>query len=151
MAVVKTGENIAQPRPRQGRIPRRKSRLAASTPDQNPPRMYLCWTTVATRSAADHLATEAISRGLAVCVQIDGPITSHYRWQGSNEQTEEFRLCFKVLPRQLAPLEAHVLAHHPYDTPEWVAVAADRVAEKYLSWAEANSTFPPFHTSQPPL
>ncbi len=113
--------------------------------------MLLCWTTVATRDDADRLASDVITRGLAACVQIDGPITSHYRWQGQVERAEEFRLCFKVLPALLAPLEAHVLSHHPYATPEWIVVSAERVAEKYLSWAKANSTFPPFHTSQPSL
>jgi periplasmic divalent cation tolerance protein len=76
-------------------------------------------------------------------VQIDGPIASHYRWQGQVERTEEFRLSFKVLPGHLEPLESHVLSTHPYDTPEWVVVSAERVGEKYLSWARANSTTPP--------
>ena len=48
-------------------------------------------------------------------------------------------------------LEAQVLAGHPYDTPEWLVVRAEHVGEKYLSWAEANATFPPFHSFQPPL
>lgn len=105
--------------------------------------MLLAWTTVATRVDADRLAAEAVARGLAACVQVDGPIVSHYRWQGKTECTEEFRLCFKLLPAQAAALEAHVLAAHPYDTPEWIVVRAERVAEKYLSWAEASSSPPP--------
>jgi periplasmic divalent cation tolerance protein len=113
--------------------------------------MFLCWTTVATRADADQLASTVIAANLAACVQIDGPVTSHYRWEGRAERADEFRLCFKALPAQLAALTAHVLAHHPYDIPEWIVVHATHVAEKYLSWAEANSTFPPFHTSQPPL
>ena len=52
-------------------------------------------------------------------------------------------LTFKVLPSHLAALEEQVLALHPYETPEWIAVRADRVGEKYLSWAAANSTTPP--------
>ena len=105
--------------------------------------MFIAWTTVAKRADADRLATAAIARNLAVCVQIDGPITSHYRWQGQDERSEEFRLAFKCLPSHLAPLEEHVLATHPYDTPEWVVVQAERVGEKYLSWARANSSTPP--------
>ena len=105
--------------------------------------MFIAWTTVAKRPDADRLATSAIARNLAVCVQIDGPITSHYRWQGQDERSEEFRLAFKCLPSHLAPLEEHVLATHPYDTPEWVVVQAERVGEKYLSWARANSSTPP--------
>ena len=105
--------------------------------------MFIAWTTVATRADADRLAAAAVARNLAVCVQIDGPIISHYRWHGQDERSEEFRLAFKVLPARLAALEAQVLSGHPYETPEWVVLRAERVGEKYLSWAEANSSTPP--------
>ena len=105
--------------------------------------MFIAWTTVATHDAANRLAAEAVASGLAVCVQVDGPIVSHYRWQGKVERKEELRLTFKVLPEHLPILETLVLASHPYDTPEWIVVRAERVGEKYLSWAGANSSTPP--------
>jgi periplasmic divalent cation tolerance protein len=105
--------------------------------------MYLAWTTVGNRADADRIAADVIERQLAACVQIDGPIASSYRWQGRIERSEEFRLGFKCLPSVLPALESHVLSTHPYDTPEWVVIAADRVGEKYLSWVEATSSTPP--------
>ena len=105
--------------------------------------MFIAWTTVANRADAERLADTAVAGNLAVCVQIDGPITSHYRWHGRDERSEEFRLLFKCLPSQLSRLEEHVLGTHPYDTPEWLVVRAEHVGEKYLSWAEANSSTPP--------
>jgi periplasmic divalent cation tolerance protein len=105
--------------------------------------MLIAWTTVATRGDADRIAADAIAQNLALCVQIEGPITSHYRWEGRDAREEEYRLSFKVLPSHAKALEAHVLAAHPYDTPEWIVVRAERVGEKYLSWATANSTTPP--------
>lgn len=105
--------------------------------------MLLAWTTVATRADADRLAADVIAHNLAACVQVDGPIVSHYRWQGQIERSEEFRLCFKLLPEQAAALEKHVLATHPYETPEWLLIPAQRVGEKYLSWAKANSSSAP--------
>lgn len=134
-----------------GEFPPPKSRLAPSPAPPKPPAMWIAWTTVDARADADRLAAEAVARGLALCVQIDGPVVSHYRWEGRLERAEEFRLCFKALPDQLDRLEAFVLARHPYDTPEWLVTRAERVGEKYLSWAQANSTFPPFHPSQPSL
>jgi periplasmic divalent cation tolerance protein len=47
------------------------------------------------------------------------------------------------LESQAAALEAHVLAAHSYDTPEWIVVCAEHVGEKYLSWARAVSTSSP--------
>ena len=105
--------------------------------------MFIAWTTVTARVDADRIACDAVVRNLAICVQIDGPISSRYRWQGRVEQAEEYRLCFKCLPAHLAELEQRVLAMHPYDTPEWLVVRAEHVGEKYLSWANANSSTPP--------
>lgn len=105
--------------------------------------MFIAWSTVATRADADRLAADVVRQQLAVCVQVDGPIFSHYVWQGQLERSEEFRLTFKCLPGRLAALAAHVLAHHPYETPEWLVVRAEQVGEKYLSWANANSSSPP--------
>lgn len=105
--------------------------------------MLLAWTTVANRADAEKLASETIVRNLAICVQIDGPIVSVYRWKGQQERAEEFRLCFKLLESHAMALEEHVHAVHPYDTPEWVVIPASHVGEKYLSWATTNSSTPP--------
>jgi periplasmic divalent cation tolerance protein len=105
--------------------------------------MFIAWTTVGNRADADRLAADAVQRNLAACGQIEGPIVSHYRWQGNVERSEEYRLCFKCLPDQLESLELRILETHPYETPEWLVVRAQRVGEKYLSWAEANSSTPP--------
>ena len=104
--------------------------------------MFIAWTTVSTQKDAERLARDVIAGGLAACVEITG-IVSHYRWEGRCERNEELRLTFKCLSGQLAALESYVLANHPYDSPEWIVVRAERVSEKYLSWAEANSTSGP--------
>ena len=105
--------------------------------------LLIGWTTVATQDDADRLSAEIVSRGLAVCVQIDGPIRSRYVWQGKLEQAEEFRLTLKFLEPQLLKLQNYLETNHPYDTPEWVVVRAENVGEKYLSWAQGNSSTPP--------
>lgn len=102
--------------------------------------MLIAWTTAGTLADANRLAAEAVVRGHAVCVQVEGPVTSHYRWHGAQERTPEFRLMFKFLPGQQSALEAWLHAAHPYATPEWIVVRAEQVGEKYLSWAVASST-----------
>jgi periplasmic divalent cation tolerance protein len=102
--------------------------------------MFIAWTTVATPAEAERLAGEIVKLRLAACVQIEGPIRSYFIWQGRTESTSEFRLTLKFLPSQSEALEAYIMAKHPYETPEWVVVPVERVAGKYLSWAEANST-----------
>ena len=102
--------------------------------------MMIGWTSVPGQADADLLASEAIERGLAVCAQIEGPITSRYRWNGKMEVAQEFRVMFKYIDERAKPLESFVLSRHPYATPEWVCVKADHVSEKYLSWARSEAT-----------
>jgi periplasmic divalent cation tolerance protein len=108
--------------------------------------MKVAWTTVATASEAEQLARELVTAGLAVCVQIEGPLRSHYAWEGKVESAGEHRLTLKCLDEQLIALEAAVLARHPYSVPEWIVVDACRVGEKYLSWARSERQPKPFNT-----
>lgn len=98
---------------------------------------------VETALQAERLAAGLVEARLAACVQVDGPITSHYRWEGRIQRGVEYRLTIKFMAERQLELEAWLLTRHPYETPEWVVVAADHVAEKYLSWARANSTSVP--------
>lgn len=99
--------------------------------------MFIAWTTVPTSIHAEHLADACIAQNLAVCVQIDGPIHSHYVWLGRKTAAQEWRLTFKFLPEQSNALSAYVHSAHPCETPQWLVVSADKVGEKYLSWARA--------------
>ncbi len=95
------------------------------------------WTTTASREDAEKLARSCIDQGLAACIQIDGPITSFYRWQGQTEQEEEFRLTVKFVAEKGPALEQWLLANHPYQIPQWLTVKASHVLPAYLSWAES--------------
>lgn len=102
--------------------------------------MLIAWTTLPAKDIAERLAADAVAARLAVCVQIEGPVRSHYVWQGTAESSSEYRLTFKLLPDQAAPLESWLHERHPYETPEWIVVRCEHVSEKYLSWARANSS-----------
>ncbi len=105
--------------------------------------MLIAWTTVPTRVVADELASGAITAHLAACVQVEGPIVSHFFWAGAQERAEEYRLTFKAMPSQIETLKTWVHDRHPYELPEWIVVKAEHVSEKYLSWAQASSTYLP--------
>ena len=99
--------------------------------------MFIAWTTVSTPAEAERLADASIAQNLAVCAEVEGPIHSHYVWQGRKTAAQEWRLTFKFLEEQSAALSAYIHSAHPYETPQWIVVRADRVGEKYLSWARA--------------
>jgi len=109
------------------------------------------WTTTADKSQAIALANALVEPGLVACAQIDGPITSIYRWEGRTAQDPEFRIWLKFKTELAEQLESQLRKLHPYENPQWIVVKADHVAEKYLSWAKANSSSLPFNASQASL
>ena len=99
--------------------------------------MLIATTTVASSREAEHLAAACIEQNLAVCAQVEGPIHSHYVWQGRRTVAQEWRITFKLLENQADALTAYVHSTHPYEVPQWILISAARVGEKYLSWARA--------------
>lgn len=98
------------------------------------------WTTLPDREAAERLARSLVEAGLAACTQVSGPITSCYRWQVAVETAVEYRVTVKYLAANDTAVARWLEQHHPYDTPQWVAVRADAALEKYLNWAAGNPT-----------
>lgn len=92
------------------------------------------YTTTATREDAQKIADALVERQLAGCVQIVGPITSTYRWQGKVERADEWLCVIKSVRRLYADLERAIAAQHPYDTPEIIAVPMVAGSQPYLQW-----------------
>lgn len=102
------------------------------------------WVTMPRRHLAVKLSRLTVESGLAACAQISGPMESIYRWQGIVESAKEWRVVLKTRSRLLPKLEALVIAHHPYDTPQFVVLPIVGGSEKYLDWlAESTTTTTP--------
>lgn len=101
--------------------------------------LLIGWTTLEKEEDAAQLAAELVISGLAACAQIEGPISSVYKWEGHVENGQEYRVMVKFMARNQEALEAALLRQHPYDTPEWVVVEARSVGEGYLKWADEMS------------
>ena len=94
-------------------------------------------TTTGTREIAERIAVELVDLHLAACVQVSGPITSTYRWQGQVENAEEW-LCTAKTTRQHVPAIENVLKRlHPYEVPELIATPIVGGSEAYLKWVVA--------------
>lgn len=98
------------------------------------------WTTTSSQAHAETLGRALVGAGLVVCAQIDGPVTSIYYWDEEIRTGAEWRLTVKFLPEQGSAIEKRLGELHSHENPQWVTVKADHVAEKYLSWAKANSS-----------
>lgn len=96
--------------------------------------LMIGWTTVASPDEAQTLASGLIDSHLAACVQVQGPVTAYYRWHGVVESGQEYRLTVKFSAARSAELKNWLLRHHPYETPQWLAVAAKDAADGYAKW-----------------
>lgn len=87
---------------------------------------------------ARRLARGALKAKLVACANLLPKIESHYWWQGKVESGAEVLLIFKTTKRKLAAFEKFILAHHPYDTPEFVALPLSSGSKRYLDWITAS-------------
>lgn len=92
------------------------------------------FTTLPSRDLAQSLARELVESGLAACVQIAGPVSSTYRWQGKIENAEEWLCLLKTSTVLWPKLEQRIATLHPYDIPEMVAIPFGLVSERYQAW-----------------
>jgi periplasmic divalent cation tolerance protein len=83
---------------------------------------------------ARRLARAALQFRLIACANLLPKIESHYRWQGKIETSPEVLLLMKTTRTRLAALEKLILAKHPYDTPEFLAVPLSHGNSRYLAW-----------------
>jgi len=93
-------------------------------------------TTVSTQPDAEKIARVLVERRLAACVQIAGPITSTYWWQGKIETAQEWMCIVKARADRFGALEAAVLEVHPYEVPELVAMPVTEIGQAYQKWLE---------------
>ena len=98
---------------------------------------HMIFVTVSDIAVARKLATGILRNRLAACVNLVPGVESHYWWEGELCQEAEVLMVLKTTGEKLAALEAFVLAEHPYDTPEFVALKIEAGSARYLDWLTA--------------
>lgn len=89
--------------------------------------------------SAQRIADDLVARQLAACVQILGPMTSVYTWQGEVHRTQEWLLLVKTTDEAFPRLAEVVSAQHRYDVPEIIAVPVSHALGEYATWVRQGS------------
>jgi periplasmic divalent cation tolerance protein len=97
-------------------------------------------TTIDSQAGAQKIANAVVSKRLAACVQVSGPITSTYRWQGKMEQAEEWVCTAKTRSELYSQLEQAIREAHTYDVPEILAVNIVAGNSDYLKWVSQETS-----------
>ena len=83
---------------------------------------------------ARQIGAVLVEKQAAACVNLLPRIRSIYRWQGKVEEETEALAVTKTTRDGYEKLEKLLLELHPYDTPEVLALPAEKGSEAYLAW-----------------
>lgn len=90
--------------------------------------------TAPTAERAAEIARALVEEHLAACGNVVPGVRSIYRWEGKVEDEGEVLLVLKTTRERFPALRDRVLALHPYEAPEVLALPVEAGAERYLTW-----------------
>jgi Uncharacterized protein involved in tolerance to divalent cations len=90
-------------------------------------------------AVAAELARGAVSAGLAACGNLVPGVRSIYAWQGEIHDDAEVLVVFKTTAERSPALREHLVAAHPYDCPEVLALPVESGHAAYLAWVAAQT------------
>ena len=98
-------------------------------------------TTFADEASAKKMITLLLEERLVACAQMM-PIQSFYRWEGQICDEQEFLELLKTQAIHYDAIEALILAHHPYKTPQLLQIPIEKGLSNYLLWLEEETRKP---------
>src|SRR5690349_22225370 len=97
----------------------------------------LAFCTCPDETSAERIAATLVEERLAACVNRIGGIASIYRWKGEICRDSEQLLLIKTTRDRFAALRDRIVALHPYELPEVIAVDIASGSADYLAWIES--------------
>ncbi len=88
---------------------------------------------------ARRVAEALVSARLAACVNIHGPMTSIYEWQGKLETGPEFAAFIKTRAELADEAVAAARKLHPYSVPCFLILPIAGGNDDYLDWVRAQT------------
>ena len=96
--------------------------------------------TVDKLESAHQIAEELVQNRLAACVQVEGPLTSFYQWEGKLESANEFRLVIKTTVDSEEGVYEQIRKLHSYDVPQILTVPVSAGLAEYLHWVRSETS-----------
>jgi periplasmic divalent cation tolerance protein len=96
--------------------------------------IVIVFCTVPDAEVGRRIAAQLVEYRLAACVNLLPGIESVYRWEGEVQSDSEVLLLIKARASDYPEMEAAILALHPYELPEIIAVPLSGGLPAYLDW-----------------
>ena len=97
-------------------------------------------TTTDSTKTAQNIAQYLLKNALSPCVQIVQNINSIYKWKGDVNNSNEYLMIIKTLPRHVDECKKCILEYHNYDIPEIIVTKGEILTDMYRDWFHNNST-----------
>ena len=91
-------------------------------------------TTAGSIEEAQRIADRLVEQRLAACVQVTGPISSTYRWNGEVQRSEESMCIIKTRRDLVEAVEESIRSLHSYENPEIIVTSIEGGSADYLAW-----------------
>jgi periplasmic divalent cation tolerance protein len=85
------------------------------------------------------IARACVESRVAACGNVVPGLRSIYRWEGKVQDDAEALLVLKTTRDRFDALREKVLALHPYQVPEVIAVGIEAGSAPYLAWITAET------------
>lgn len=104
--------------------------------------MLVCLSTFPTPDKAAEIARILVDEQLAACVNLIPAVRSIYRWQGAVSDDTETLAIIKTTTERYDALASRLVALHPYEVPELIALPIEDGHPPYLAWLAGSTTKP---------
>ena len=96
--------------------------------------VIVVFSTFPSEDKAADIARTLVSDELCACVNLIPSVRSIYRWQGELCDERETLAVIKTTRERFAALRDRLIALHPYEMPEVIALPVEAGHEPYLDW-----------------
>src|SRR5215212_4619350 len=105
------------------------------------PGVLAVFSTFPSPDKAAEVARALVNEGLAACVNLVAPVRSIYRWKGEVCDEQETLAVIKTTRERFDAMKARLVALHPYQVAEVIAMPVEAGHSPYLEWV-ATETAP---------
>lgn len=103
---------------------------------------FIVMSAVGDGGTAAGIARTLVEEKLAACVNVIPAVRSIYAWNGAVQDEQEVLMIAKTTAARLGACRERLVALHPYEVPEVVAVRLADGHHAYLRWVAAATRTP---------
>ena len=104
------------------------------------PRYSVVLTTSSSVEEARKIAEALLDKKQAACINIVGPMESHFVWKGKSCTEKEYLIVIKAREDHFTKIKETILKTHSYDVPEIILLPIKKGFDRYLRWIDETAS-----------